>query len=421
MLAVILGLTYFLTTTVVAAFLGLSGLTLVTGLLISIAIIAGLRALNLIGAGTFPLTPLYSVVVGVIALALAFGTVPIQGIPPVTSQPASIAAPSVPAAVSTVTTAASASDCASKVADDIRGTSATVTLNAYNLEVDNPYSSAVDAGTTYIYRTASLSSADSSNFVSSTSDTSANGVTGFKAGEVISLAGGNASFYQETKEGICITGQQINVNINAHGVEEPTSMSSVVYDSTGATELAAGSQSNKYTRALGANEEQAFFWTIKVNSSDNGYWLKGVAFAVGRNITDAKPGGNDASKFTKAVTPLWMKDVTVNTSNTATNSVTSTEEFTPYVLDSPKFLHEFEEFKFQFNVKASANDPLGAVNTTTYSGVWGISLDQGYVRGSDGKMYLDYWDHTSTEGNVGMNELAVEPNRGRTGFQMDVS
>lgn len=404
---------------VIAAFLGITGLTLVTSFLIGVSLVFSLKLLN-IGRSFNPLTPVYSLGVAVIALALAFGTIPLGGIQPagLPSTAASIAAPPLPASVAS---GVAVSDCESKVASDIRGTSATVTLNAYDIAADSPYSAAVDAGTIYIYRSPSLAVSDASNFISSTADTTANAVTGFKAGEVISMAGGNASFYTETKEGICLTGQQNSVILDTHSLETIGSFSSVVYDSTGATELGAGSQSNKYTRALGASEEQAFFWTIKINSSNNDVYLAGIQCAQGTNISSVEPGGNSASLFEKSITRLFQKDIVVNTSADSTISVTTRKDFTPWILKSPRLLKEFEEFKFQFNVKATSNDPVGAVNTTTYSGVWCTLLDKGYVRGSDGRLYLDYWDHATAEGNVGINEFLQPPNNGRAGFQLDIT
>ena len=297
-----------------------------------------------------------------------------------------------------------------------------MTLNGYNLAVDSPYADAANSGTAYIFKSDKLTDGTASTFVSSGSDTTAGAVTGVKVGEVVALGGGNTSFVIEPVDGLCINGQQVAVVLKSHGIQTIGSMDSTNYDSTGSTELGAGTQSIMYTAAMGASEEAVFYHRIKNNGANADFWLGAVGLATFTNISDAFPGGPSAGLFTKVGTPLFLKDAVINTSHTSPGTLsTMTRSYTPYKLYSPVLLTEFQEFKYQYNVKSTTSDPVGAVNTTAWSGVVGIGLDMCWVRGTDGKMYFDFWDHTATEGNCGATEGVASPNEDNTGFQQTIS
>ena len=382
--------------------------------LIAAGVLSVLKVVKIINVVPFPVT-------SVMAIALLGGGLLLGGLIPGISLPGATITPSAPVAtVSPVGT--TATSCLASVSDEIKGTSATLTLNGYNLAVDSPYASAADSGTAYIFKSDKLTDGTAATFVSSGSDTTAGSVTGVKVGEVVSVGGGNASFVIEPVDGLCINGQQVAVVLKSHGVQAISSMDSTNYDSTGSTELGTGTESIMYTAAMGASEESVYFHRIKNNGANGDFWLGAVGLATFTNISDAFPGGASAGLFVKVGTPLFLKDAIINTSYTSPGTAgTMTRSYTPYKLNSPVLLTEFQEFKYQYNVKSTTADPVGAVNTTAWSGVAGIGLDMCWVRGTDGKMYFDFWDHTATEGNCGATEGIRYPNDDNTGFQQTIS
>lgn len=422
MFIVVLTLTYLLVLTVLSRFLGIAGLTtnLTVGLLVSIAILFGLKALGLIHRSV-PLTRQWAAGGAILALALVFfmpGVLPSIAAPSLTQQAASITpAESVTVPTSGVTVSA----CEASVSPDIKGTSATLNLNAYNLEEDNPYAAARDTGTLYVFRANSISDASNDNFVTSTADTTANALTGFKVGEVVSFAGGNAGNYTEAKNGVCVSGQQVSVNLDNHHLQTEANYNTTVYDSTGSTEVGSGTQSIDYSRSLGANEVQVFKWKLKNNGADAAIRLCAVGFTWGTNITHVKPSGGDESLFTQIPAPLFAKNVQTPTTYTTETQNPVRKDFTVHKLNQPRLLKEFQEFSFWFETKASANDPVGSVNTTDWSGVNGIMLDCGWSRGSDGKMYDDVHDHSATEANAGRAETLTSPGGKISGFAMTIA
>lgn len=332
-------------------------------------------------------------------------------------QPATIGA--IPATqVQATAGGATLSSCEASVSSDIRGTSATVTVNAWDLEADNPYGSAVDVADTFVFKSNSIAASDSTNYLTTLTDTSAGSVTGVKVGEVITIVGGSSGYYLEPAEGVCIDGQQKSVNLNAHVVNAEGGYTVVVYDSTGSTALSAGDESIDYKRSLGANEEQLFFQRPKVDDANNGYWLCGIGYANGLNVSRVTP---DSSKFSPAITPLHMKDVAIEINGTDVTSSTMTRTYSIYKLNTPVLLSEFDEAKWQFTIEAGANDPVGAAGGDTGSAiVWGITKDCAWTRGTDGRMYYDLYNHTSTQPDSGLQETETSPNGLDVGFAIEI-
>ena len=398
------------------------------GAVAALALAGGLLALVRVFAGIkiFPYKVNAIQAVAVLAVGLVIGGIPLFGF---TLGAATLApvAPSLPAA----TVVATAEECLARVDPEIRGTSATATLNAYDLEANSPFAAALDAGTVYIYKATTVGEGTSANYVTSTSDTTNNGVTGFKVGDVISLAGGNATgtvagaFYIESSNGICLDGQQNTVNLNAHMWEAEGSLQATVYDSTSSVELGGGTVGIEYTAAQGANSDISYYVRVRPNSANNAYWLGGYAFAWGTNLSSVKPSGTSASLFGPQVTPGFLKDVLVQTVDVGDDTGDSpmTRTYSYYKLNTPVMLHAFDEFKFGFNVKAGSNDPVGSPNSTLWSGVVGVALDQAYARGADGKLYLDVHDHAivDSEANIGVTESVTSPMGGTSGFGLTIT
>lgn len=355
---------------------------------------------------TFPfkLNKMLTIVVGAALVVGALSSAGvISGIDlPFGTQTASLSAP-------VTTTTASAASCQQKVNPNILGKASTLDVNAFDLESDTPYSAAVDLTTNcWIYKNGNKNS----NFVSTTSDTSAATLSGFAVGDTAYVYCGGTTYYTEPVEGLCVESERQPLTINTHTIEGVASLDITGYDSTGSATLSAGfSNGPDYNITAGANEVNAFEIKLKVNSANNAWQHCGWAIAD-FNITHAKPiGGDYGATYRQDPTRLFLKDLTVGISNSPTaDSVTTTKSYSPWVLDNPVLLSEFDEIQDRFEIKAPSSDPLGTEhNSTRFSGVGVSTLDCAYNRGDDGNIYLSYFAKTSAEGNVGASESLTSP------------
>ena len=73
-------------------------------------------------------------------------------------------------------------------------------------------------------------------------------------------------------------------------------------------------------------------------------------------------------------------------------------------------------------VEATSSNPLGAAGTATMSGLWGITKDGSWIRDpANGAVVFDIHDRTSTQADVGLNEVDNMPCGGTSGFCADIS
>lgn len=410
---IIFGVLLFITWAIMTAlFPELAAVNIIPAFLISAGVLAlGRGLLNFKSLFPIPIKWHYAVVILVIGLFMA-------GIPilePITATlggfgmaPATVSPPPAGGGVPL-------SECKASVATDIQGTAAIITVNAYDLEANAPYTSAIDE-TVDVFYGSSITEANKDTLVTTLTDTTAGSLTNVVAGDVISFfdnGNSTAVYYVDPKTGVCIGSQRETVNLDAHQIMGATSGQVVVYDDTGATELSSDTCADYYM-AVSANEKPLIHAKFKVNTANRAMWLAGIGLLTGKNITNIYPTGESAALFTKVSTPEWLQDVSVNF-NATDDQVTATKTYTVYKLNQPVMLGEYDSRTYKLKIEASANDPvdqdclIGSASGENWAGVGILFIDQMYIRGEDGKMYLDIHDHTSTEGNVGLNEAPTSP------------
>ena len=304
--------------------------------------------------------------------------------------------------------------CWESISPEIRGTSATLTLNAWDLESNTPYSSAVDT-TVYLYRNGN----DATDYVTSSSDTSAASITGFAVGDTVYIYGGDSSYYVEPVEGLCIDAQQKSVSIDAHRIAAESDLQITGYDDTGSATLSAGtSNEDDYYITMGAGEEKAIYLKLKVNAANKAYQFCAWGVATFYNISSVEPQ-NVEGTYTKVATPKHMESVAIKVNETS--GATITEDYVVYKLSSPILLHEWDSIKEQFVVESdSTNDPQGNGGTTNLNGFAIIAKDCAWARGEDGRMYFDFYQHDSSEADVGLDETETSPYGKQTGVIIEV-
>ena len=400
-------------------FIGASLAGVSLGLLSALLITTGLFFLikGLTGGSFFGFSPIVTVILGVVVLFVFGGFAFIGGLVGGLTSGAPLATISAPlTAIDQPASVASEDECLAKITNkDIIGKAAALTFNGYDLAADNPFGSAVDIATAVnIFEAKSLSEAGPANFRQNTADTSAGRLTGFKVGEVLTFAGGNGAYYMQPVEGFCVETEEDSLVFDLFSIEAESNIQSVVYDDTATTELSAGTGQTDYTAALGASEVDTYWWRIRNNAANKAYWLGAVGLATLTNVSYAKPGPESAVLFNAVSLPLHMKDVAIEVA--AGSAPTVTRSYNPYELKSPVRLTEFKEFKFQIEVKATANDPVASQNTSAQSGICGIAKDKAWNRGEDGKMYHTFYNITSGQEDIGLQETEVSPNGKQTGF-----
>jgi len=328
----------------------------------------------------------------------------------------------IPGAVTPVSSISSVSSvtpssCMSSVSDEIRGTAATIDLNAWDLESNTPYSSAVDFSTNcYIYKNGNAAT----DYVTTSADTSAATLSGYSVGDTIYMYCGGSTYYGEPVEGLCVQTQRFPVAINAHTIVAETDLSTTVFDDTGATALTAGDGGADYDMTLGAGGEDTIYAKLKVNVANKAYQFCGWGTFTFYNISSVTVLGDDAGgTYTKVASPLHMSNLDVATNATATSTVYGTYTF---FKRSPLLLHEWDSVKTQINVKAHAsNDPNGFGPTaSTANGFALLAKDCAYARGDDGKMYLDIYSHDTSEADVGLGETEISPQGKTAGVTIEV-
>lgn len=285
------------------------------------------------------------------------------------------------------------------VPDEIRGVAATGTVNAYDLESLTPYSAAVDTTAYFV---------DAAGNVVASSDTTAYSLTGYSVGEVISIYGGSSSYYLDPVENYCIDAAAFPLDLDAHAVVTQSGLQITGYDDTGASGLSAGTNTTceDYDITIGANGEETFYLKLKQNTAVKAFNLFSVHTAVTNDIDECEPQDAD---WKLVPTAKFMKGLTLSEDAVSGTTNATNVDFTTWVLSAPKFMTEWESVKYQFNFKASATDPATNADFATSDMAIVCFNDATYDRGSDGKIYLDYYAHTSAESDVGMAGLPTLP------------
>lgn len=375
-------------------YLGITGLWLTVAF--AVGVLALLKYLNVGFVKAFPFNKRMSGIVALVAIgyvALSLGWLSMLGLQLPT------AAVTLPAASVAPTTSTA---CSASVSEEIRGTSATVTFNAWDKESDTPYSATVNP---------SLLVFKNGNYVGSASGTSGS-VSNVKVGDVLSVYANettSASYYMDALESLCIDGQQITIDLDAHTRASESNMQITGYDDTEATALSAGTNSSQedYDITMGASETATFYLKIKTNDADEAFRLGGVALLC---VNDCEDVDIQSSGFTKIPTPDAFENV-AQIGGTAADfgSNLTQQDYDVYTLNTPILLSEWDSEKYQFEVESSSTDPSTTNTFSSSDMVIACFIDTGWTRGDDGKMYLDVYQHDSAESNVGVIEDIQEP------------
>lgn len=317
----------------------------------------------------------------------------------------------------TTGTATATGNCQAGVSSEILGTSATLSLNAYDQESNTPYSSAVDLTTNCnFYR----DSNSAGNYVGPTSDTSAGNLSGFKVGDKIVGYCGGSSYYTDPIDQ-CVAGQQESVEISTHAAVAESNMQITVYDNTGGTTLDATSSANygDYNLTLGAGGEDTIYVKLKNNVGNKAYQFCGWGVATFYNVSAVRPQNVEAT-YTAIATPESMKNIDIEV-NTTSNTLN--KDYTVYKADSAIMLHQWDTLTEQFEVEASdTNDPI-AYGLTTGSDLNGFAIlakDCQWARGGDGAEHFDIATVDVSQTDVGVDETETSPRGKQTGVQVCV-
>lgn len=297
------------------------------------------------------------------------------------------------------------------VSSELKGKAVNLKVNAWNQESNTPYSAAVDMTTSCWYYVNGIQPADFSQVSADTSDEDI--ATGFVVGDKLYVYCGGTSYYTDPVEGMCLETQSENLNINIHAIEAESDMQITAYDDSEATALSSGTTYEEdYYITQGAGAEDTVYLKLKVNSADAAYDHCAWGTMALTNLTSFVPNKvtTHGVTYTKVATPLWASDVAVKVDEYGTGSTTFTSSYTVYKLDKAIRLHEWESLKTQFIATASENDPVQeGDNSTTPAKYIALSMDCQYARGTDGVIYYDIHDHTSSEGDVGLAETETSP------------
>lgn len=300
------------------------------------------------------------------------------------------------------------------VSEELKGKTATIDVNAWDMESNTPYSSAVDVKT-HVYKNGN-SAAD---FVVTQTDTSGATITGFTVGDVIYAYSENSTYYADPVEGVCVESQRQPLAINAHTIIGESDAQITVYDDTGATALTAGDYGADYDMTQGADAEDAIYVKLKVNAANKAYQFCAWGVFLFKNISSVEPQNVEAT-YTKVGTPEHMSSLDVDINGTSGQSQHGA--YVTYKASAPILLHEWDSIKEQFVVESDAtNDPTGGGPAASdFNGFAIIAKDCAYAKGTDGKIYLDFYAHTTAEADVGLDETDTSPAGKEVGVTIEV-
>lgn len=293
--------------------------------------------------------------------------------------------------------APTAAECA--VTEELRGKQSTVTINAYDLEANNPYSSQVSSATTvWVFK--------DGTFLQKIDDVTSKDIT-VPAGSSLSFYGGNGSLYVDTLEGYCVNSLDASVDLDVHSVQSEGNMQVTMYDETASSTLSAGdSDQEDYYVTMGSGEEKAVYFKLKNNGANAAFHWGGLAVAEFYNISSVEP----ASGFSAEATPDFLSSQDIQVNETSGNKQTINKDFKLFKKNSVEKLSEWESNKIQITVESdSSNDPIASTHNINFNGFGLMALDATYARGADGEMYHDVHDHGASESNVGLTETVTSP------------
>lgn len=400
--AAVLGLAFVLSIALGYAWLGGAMLTL-SILIIAVANRMGkIKIMPITGAKTGNY-----VIIGAVVLAVLFGgisAVPVLG-PVVDGFITPLSTASYTGAVTSPITSVSATECAARVSDEVRGQSATVNLEGYDMESNTPYASNKIGLVDYYYQIFD-NSGNGGAIKSSAGGTSISSVSGGNVIKMWEKGSNQTSAYMDPIE-VCVDQLQKTVEVNVHTPVAQSNMQITGYDKTGSAGLSAGTVagSEDYDITLGADGEETFYLELANNVANKMFRLGALAVVANNDIDSCKP-----------VDAVWQEvpvpdflDIAIANDTTGTWNITGGYDKT-YVLASPVELSEWEDVKYKFTIKAGSTDPA------TQNVKWSLDdncivcfLDVAYSRGESGTVTQGFFVPDDGEADVGVAEDYVYP------------
>ena len=419
-LAIIAAITWLF----LAPILGITGSTLTLALFtISILFLLKYFSFTRKFVAAIPITPKFAGIIGLILLVFgmfSYGWFA-QWIPL-----GSMFAPgavTIPGAVTPAGVACAPMRIGGAISDDIFGTSSTLTVNAWDMESNTPYSAAIDLLTNCgIYKNGN----SASNYIATSADTAAGSVTGFSVGDKIYYYCGNASYYADSYEGVCIDKQTMAVSLSIHSASTEANTDITGYDKTGATALTAGtSGEDDYTLAMGADADELIYMQVQNNIANKRKVICALGTARFYNISKVEPQSftfeGKTYTWSLSITPLHMQSVSVGINETTTTQ-SLVKDYTVYKLSEPIVMNEWAYFKIPIVIESDAtNDPQGGGGTTSTDGFAVILKDCGWGRGGDGTHHYNFYAEDVGQADVAVDETETSPLGGTNGMVVEVT
>ena len=389
-------------------FLGIAG-GIGVAILLALGILYTLRLLKVPVPIPYNLGKLNALVgIGLIAVSFFLGAFANYG----------LTTASLTGAVEDTSPTASLTNCATSVAPDIRGTSATITLKTTDPEADTETVFTSTTPAFYVY----------ANGVKTEDAATGLTFTTAKVGDTLTIGGGNASRYIVLKENVCVTGQQQTVELKAPAITTEANMEIICYDSTATTALVAADNTTRgdYQLALAAGATEPIYCRFRNAATNSVYELGGVAIGVLNKTTvdDVRHksfsefiGTSGSPSVTKVASPSFLKTAVIDVDEAVDGTgTTNLIQGWDYVLkySSPIALKEFQSFKEQFEIVIdNTNDPVAISDTAPDSAgrttICALTLDSAYAKAQDGSLAFDIFQRDINEANVGRAENVTSP------------
>lgn len=306
-------------------------------------------------------------------------------------------------------------ECAASVADDIRGTSATVTVYSYDYASNSPATTSANNAVLYFKNGEYRGSLGV--------DTAGGSITNVAVGETLTFYddGTNSSGYTEQKS-VCVDAQRKTVNLISYNATYDERVDITCYDDTGGSVCSTGtnSSSEDYDITMGADEETTFYLKVKNSAPNTAFRLGGVATIADQDVDSCKPVSGQG--FTEIAVPefldatVYLTDVSVyNAVGTGNETVTGWDNV--WVLSSPLMLLEWESVKYQFTIESGSNDPTTSPGLSDVCAV--VFLDSTTSLASDLSVKDMIYQDSDSQSNIGVIENTTHPLGGADGVVIE--
>lgn len=339
---------------------------------------------------------LYAGLVGVVALFLLGGfAFDLSGL-----MPSANVGPSGPSVTE--------SGCRASVSDEVLGQSVTMIINAYDRESNTPLSSAVDVNPTRYYV-----NGDYGDTETDTSSASVSG--GIGGGDVVTFYGGSSTYYLD-KASECMSKLSYPIQLDAHAVVSETDLLITGFDKNdNALDSPSGTYSanqEDYEFDMGADDEDKLKLQFEVNVANKAFQLGAICIKMYEGTADTIDDVilNEAG-WTETLVPNYLANAVITLNDTTQTSNTTDGYDKCYVPAAPILMSEWDYDTFEYIIQTGGTAPTEDDDATPTASTLVIvgHFDANWARGDDGVEYLDFYDHTSSEANVGLVEDLQSP------------